>query len=94
MGKEKSKKKDPPAEEEEPAAPLMQSHELEEARGLTDEQRMARLGTEVAAINEMEEGLPKPVIGMLCWRFCLIACVGLVLFLVFFFVLWWAKNNT
>jgi hypothetical protein len=46
------------------------------------------------ASRTLEEGLPKPVIGKLCITFGIIACVGLCLFLLFFFLLWWAKNNT
>ena len=79
---------------EEVAAPLMRNDELEEARATTEAERTARLAADVAAINEMEEGLPKPIIGMLFIRFCAIMCIGIILFFVLFFVLLWAKNNS
>lgn len=48
----------------------------------------------VAALTEMEEGLPKPIIGQLCISFLITAFVSLLLFFLFFFVLKWQKENT
>merc|ERR1711935_63981 len=81
---DKSKKE---ADEEAPA-PKTESEKAKDKK-----KELNKRITELAEKIE-EEGLPKPIIGMLCWRFAIVMCVGLIAFFVFFFVVQWAKNNS